>query len=98
MQLKPCNDPAAKQLFEVILKLQNIEECFAFFEDLCTAKEIESLSQRLLVAKMLQGGSTYLEIDAETGASTAIISRVKRCLYHGNGSYTEMLNRVGRYE
>lgn len=96
MQIKPCNDPAAKQLFEVILKLHNIEECFAFFEDLCTAKEIQSLSQRLQVAKMLQDGSTYLEIDVETGASTAIISRVKRCLHHGNGSYVEMLDRLCR--
>ncbi|MGG0815036.1 YerC/YecD family TrpR-related protein [Paenibacillus alvei] len=94
MCAKRSGDPAIEQLLEAIIKLQSIEECYDFFEDLTTPKELQALSQRLEVAKMLLKGSTYMEIEAETGASTAIISRVKRTLHFGNGSYRLMLGRL----
>lgn len=94
MQLKKLNDKSIDQLFEAILTLQNVEECYIFFEDLCTVNEIQSLSQRLEVARMLGNGSTYNQIEAETGASTATISRVKRCLNYGNDGYKLTLDRL----
>ncbi|UHA73134.1 YerC/YecD family TrpR-related protein [Paenibacillus sp. 481] len=94
MVLKKVDDANMEQLFDVMLMLENKEECYAFFEDLTTTKEIQTLSQRLQVAKMLLHGSTYLEIEVTTGASTAIISRIKRSLQHGNGSYKLMLERL----
>ena len=75
------------ELFEAILKLENIEECYAFFIDLCTVAELQSLSQRLSVAKLLKDKVTYNEIVQKTGASTATISRVKKCLDYGTGGY-----------
>ncbi|EPY09201.1 TrpR-related protein YerC/YecD [Paenibacillus sp. E194] len=94
MCAKRSGDPAIEQLLEAIIKLQSIEECYDFFEELTTPKELQALSQRLEVAKLLLNGNTYMEIEAETGASTAIISRVKRILHNGNGSYRLMLNRL----
>ncbi|MCM3340497.1 MULTISPECIES: YerC/YecD family TrpR-related protein [unclassified Paenibacillus] len=94
MHAKRSGDPTIEQLLGVIMKLRNMDECYGFFEDLATPKELQTLSQRLEVAKMLLNGSTYMEIEAETGASTAIISRVKRSLHHGNGSYRLMLSRL----
>ncbi|MFF2885576.1 MULTISPECIES: YerC/YecD family TrpR-related protein [Paenibacillus] len=96
MQLKKLNDKAIDQLFEAILTLKSVEECYVFFDDLCTVNEIQSLSQRLEVARMLGKGSTYNQIEAETGASTATISRVKRCLNYGNDGYKMTLERLGR--
>ena len=87
LQLKKLNDKAIDQLFEAVLTLKDVEECYVFFDDLCTVNEIQSLSQRLEVARMLRKGSTYNAIEAETGASTATISRVKRCLNYGNDGY-----------
>ncbi|WP_435925817.1 YerC/YecD family TrpR-related protein [Paenibacillus sp. DYY-L-2] len=78
------------------VELKNIEECYIFFDDLCTVNEIQSLSQRLEVARMLGKGNTYNQIEAETGASTATISRVKRCLNYGNDGYKMALDRLGR--
>lgn len=75
------------ELFEAILKLENVEECYAFFIDLCTVAELQSLSQRLSVAKLLKDKVTYNEIVQKTGASTATISRVKKCLDYGTGGY-----------
>lgn len=95
MQLKKLNDKSIDQLFEAILTLKNMEECYVFFDDLCTVNEIQSLSQRLEVARMLGKGSTYNQIEAETGASTATISRVKRCLNYGNDGYKLTLERLG---
>jgi TrpR-related protein YerC/YecD len=83
MQLKKLNDKSIDQLFEAILTLKSVEECYVFFDDLCTVNEIQSLSQRLEVARMLGKGNTYNQIETETGASTATISRVKRCLNDG---------------
>ncbi len=78
------------------MTLKDIEECYVFFDDLCTVNEIQSLSQRLEVARMLRKGNTYNQIEAETGASTATISRVKRCLNYGNDGYKMALERLGR--
>ena len=75
------------KLFEAILKLSTIEEARLFFEDICTIKELEAISQRLEVAKMLRAGSGYSEIIAKCGASTATISRVNKCLLYGKGGY-----------
>jgi|SRR5690606_11882863 TrpR-related protein YerC/YecD len=94
MQLKKLQDRTVDQLFEAILTLRTVEECYIFFDDLCTVNEIQSLSQRLEVARMLGKGYTYSQIEAETGASTATISRVKRCLNYGNDGYKMALERL----
>lgn len=94
LQLKKLNGKSVDQLFETILTLKSLEECYIFFDDLCTVNEIQSLSQRLEVARMLDKGCTYNQIEAETGASTATISRVKRCLSYGNDGYKMALARV----
>lgn len=80
------------ELFEAVLKLKNVDECYDFFVDLCTIAEIQSLSQRLAVAKLLKDKITYNEIVKETGASTATISRVKKCLEYGEGGYQLVLD------
>ncbi|EOS77624.1 MAG: YerC/YecD family TrpR-related protein [Lachnospiraceae bacterium] len=81
-------------LFEAILCLENKEECYSFFEDLCTVNELLSLSQRFEVASMLKNHKTYLEIAEETGASTATISRVNRSLNYGNDGYDLVFKRI----
>lgn len=73
--------------FEAVLKLKDVDECRKFFADVCTIKEIEALSQRVEVAKLLTEGKNYQEIIKQTGASTATISRVNRCLNYGTGGY-----------
>lgn len=82
------------RLFEAILSLENIDECYKFFEDICTVSELRSLAQRLEVAKMLEANQTYGEIASHTGASTATISRVKRCLNYGADGYKLVLRRL----
>ncbi len=81
-------------LFEAILNLQNLDECYAFFEDLCTVTEIKSISQRIVVAKMLRDKKVYSDIVAETGASTATISRVNRSLQYGCNGYEVVFKRM----
>ena len=81
----------AEALFEAILKLKTKEDCAKFFEDVCTMKEIEDLTQRLEVAAMLKAGKNYREISEATGASTATISRVNKCLMYGKGGYDSVL-------
>ena len=81
-------------LFEAILSLKNKEECYRFFEDLCTINEIKALEQRLQVAKMLKQGKTYNDIAHITGASTATISRVNRALNYGSEGYNLIFERV----
>ena len=83
------------ELFTAILTLENTEECYAFFEDICTINELLSLSQRFEVAKMLREHKTYLEIAEKTGASTATISRVNRSLNYGNDGYDMVFERIG---
>ncbi|MGE5653284.1 MAG: YerC/YecD family TrpR-related protein [Bacillota bacterium] len=87
-------DKDVDQLFRAILTLESIEECYRFFEDLCTINEIQSLAQRLEVARMLKVGYTYTHIEEKTGASTATISRVKRCLNYGADGYQTVLARL----
>ena len=81
-------------LFNSILTLENIDECYAFFEDICTIKELQSIAQRVLVAKMLTEGKVYSDIVTRTGASTATISRVNRSLTYGNDGYNIVFNRL----
>lgn len=86
--------PAVDELFDAILSLQSKEECYSFFEDLCTINELLSLSQRYEVASMLRDKKTYLEIAEKTGASTATISRVNRSLNYGNDGYELVFERL----
>ena len=81
-------------LIRAIVDIKNEEECKAFLEDLCTIKELQDISQRLSVAKMLDEGKNYQEISKATGASTATISRVKKCLVWGSGGYRTALERA----
>ena len=88
--------PAVDFLFDAILSLKNREECYTFFEDICTINELLSLSQRFEVARMLREKNTYTEISEKTGASTATISRVNRCLVYGNDGYAMVMDRLDR--
>jgi len=81
--------------FKAILQLKDMEECYRFFEDICTIKEIQSIAQRLEVAKLLRMNKTYNEIEAETRASTATISRINRSLNYGADGYDIVLDRLG---
>lgn len=85
-------------LFEAILTLKDKEECYTFFEDVCTINELLSISQRYEVAKLLREGQTYIDISNATGASTATISRVNRSLNYGNDGYDLVLERVHEKE
>ena len=87
---------AVDHLFDAILQLRDREECYIYFEDICTINEILSLSQRFEVATMLREKKTYHEIARETGASTATISRVNRSLIYGNEGYEMVLKRMGK--
>jgi TrpR-related protein YerC/YecD len=87
-------DDATDELFKAILLLKNIDECYNFFEDICTIPEIKALAQRLEVAKMLDEGKTYTDICEKTGASTATISRVNKCLNYGADGYKNVLERL----
>ncbi|MCI5568588.1 MAG: YerC/YecD family TrpR-related protein [Candidatus Alectryocaccobium sp.] len=91
---KTIHTEAVDHLFDAILSLKNKEECYAFFEDVCTINEILSISQRFEVAKMLREGFTYLEISEKTGASTATISRVNRSLIYGSDGYDIVFKRI----
>jgi TrpR-related protein YerC/YecD len=82
------------ELFTAILSLENVDECYRFFEDLATVPEIKSLAQRLQVAKMLLANDTYTAISKTTGASTATISRVKNSLFYGEDGYKLVLERL----
>jgi TrpR-related protein YerC/YecD len=93
---KKIKTKAVDHLFEAILTLENKEECYQFFEDLCTVNELLSISQRYEVAAMLKSKNTYLEIAERTGASTATISRVNRSLVYGNDGYEMVFARLGQ--
>ncbi|MEF9940536.1 MAG: YerC/YecD family TrpR-related protein [Clostridium sp.] len=95
---KKIKTDAVDHLFEAILALKNSEECYIFFEDVCTVNELLSLSQRYEVAKMLREKHTYLEIAEKTGASTATISRVNRSLNYGNDGYDMIFKRLDEQE
>ena len=81
-------------LFRGILKLQTVEDCYDFFEDLCTIAELRAMVHRFQVARMLDEGRIYSDIVQETGASTATISRVNKCLVYGSDGYRKMLDRL----
>lgn len=91
---KKIQTQAVDQLFDAVLSLKTKEECYNFFEDLCTVNELLSLSQRFEVASMLVEHKTYLEIAEKTGASTATISRVNRALNYGSDGYDLALSRM----
>ena len=95
---KKLRTEAVDHLFDAILSLENREECYTFFEDVCTVNELLSLSQRFEVAKMLREHRTYLDIAEKTGASTATISRVNRSLNYGNDGYDRVFERLGVLE
>ncbi len=82
------------KLFKAILLLKDVNECYDFFEDICTVNEIKSLAQRFEVAKLLKDGETYASIAKITGASTATISRVNRAFNYGTGGYKSILERI----
>ena len=92
--MKPNLTEENRSLFEAVLSLESIEECAAFFEDICTIKELQDLSQRLTVARMLNEGKKYQTIEETTGVSTATISRVNKCLNYGSGGYRTVLERL----
>ena len=95
---KKIRTEAVDHLFEAILCLKDKEECYTFFEDVCTINEILSLSQRFEVADMLRKKKTYMEISEETGASTATISRVNRSFIYGNDGYSIVFERMDKKE
>ena len=91
---KKLRTEGVDHLFDAILCLKDREECYTFFEDVCTVNELLSLSQRFEVAKMLRDQKTYLDIAEKTGASTATISRVNRSLNYGNDGYDMVFHRL----
>jgi TrpR-related protein YerC/YecD len=91
-------DKQTDRLFEGILLLETVEECYRFFEDLCTVSEVKSMAQRFQVATMLRAGNTYMEIYEKTGVSTATISRVNRSLAYGSDGYRLLLERLDDHQ
>lgn len=91
---KKLKDKNTDLFFDAILHLETIDECYDFFEDLCTVNELKSISQRIVVAKMLREKKVYSEIVDETGASTATVSRVNRSLQYGCGGYDLIFDRM----
>lgn len=94
MQIDKLRGKQLDQLFDAILSLKTKEECYQFFDDLATMNEINALGQRFQVAKLLTEGQTYSKIENETKASTATISRVRRCIDYGSGGYQLVLDRM----
>ncbi len=98
MEEKNLNNRQAKQLFEAILKLKDLDECERFFRDICTIKELEEMTSRFRIAQMLNEvkPKSYLEIAKEVGASTTTVTRVAHWLHHGMGGYQLILKRLAR--
>ncbi|MDI9490463.1 MAG: hypothetical protein GX145_03600 [Clostridiaceae bacterium] len=94
MQIDNLRDQDLDNLFNAILALEDLEECYQFFDDLCTANEIIALKQRFQVAILIRQGNTYSEIEKKTGASSATISRVRRALDYGSGGYSTIIDRL----
>lgn len=94
MQIDKLKGKELDDLFEGILQLESVEECYHFFDDLCTTNELVSLKQRFQVAKMIKEGYTYSKVQEETGASSATVSRVKRCLDYGSEGYHTIIDRM----
>ena len=89
---------ATDRLFETLLRLDSVEECYSLFEDLCTIKELQDMAQRLEVASLLDEGMKYQEVAARTGVSSATISRVNRCLLYGAGGYRQAIEKRKKAE
>ena len=89
------NNEAIEKFYEAILSLETIGECKLFFDDVCTIQELDSIAQRLEVARLLNQGKSYAEINQVTGASTATICRVSKCVNYGGGGYKTALDRIG---
>ena len=87
-----------EHLYEAILSLETMEECAAFFDDVCTIQELEALSQRFEVANLLHEGRNYVDINKLTGASTATICRVSKCLSYGDGGYETVIQKLEKAE
>jgi TrpR-related protein YerC/YecD len=98
LQIDKLRGKQLDQLFDAMLSLKSREECYRFFDDIATMSEIHSISQRLQVAKMLMEGYTYSVIEQETKASTATISRVRRCIKYGSDGYEMVLGRITKDE
>ena len=88
------HNPSVDKLFSAILNLESHEDCYRFFEDICTIKELQDISQRLEIALLLSEGKSYQEIAAAVGASTATICRVSKCLNYGDGGYATAIERL----
>ena len=93
--MSKLRNPDTNLLFEGILKLQTVEECYRFFTDICTIKELQAMTQRLQVARQLYEGRNYNEVYSGTGVSSATICRVNKCLNYGDGGYRMVLDRLG---
>ena len=92
--MSKLQNPETDELFRAILALETVEECYRFFEDVSTIKELQDLSQRFAVARMLTEGRIYSDVQRETGASTATISRVNKALNYGSDGYTLIFERL----
>ena len=92
--MSKLRNPDTDLLFEGILKLSSVEECYRFFTDICTIKELQAMTQRLQVAKQLSEGRNYNEVCRDTGVSSATICRVNKCLNYGDGGYKTVLDRL----
>lgn len=92
--MKNINTDSLNNLFRAILELKTVDECYSFFEDLCTISELKSMSQRMEVALMLRDKRVYTDIAEKTGASTATISRVNRCINYGQDGYNLVIDRL----
>ena len=92
--MKSLHNHETDLLFEAILSLENVEDCYLFFEDICTIKELQAITQRFQVAVQLDAERNYLAVSEDTGASSATISRVNKCLLYGSGGYRTALDRL----
>lgn len=97
MNKRLCN-PLNEQLFEAIKNIETLEECYNFFEDVCSLSEIQSMAQRFEIAKLIDEGYIYEDIIEKTGASTTTISRIKRCLLYGAQGYRVALDNLKNKE
>ena len=92
--MEKTDEKAARQFYSAVLRLRTEDECRAFFDDVCTIKELQDLVQRFQVAVLLDQGMNYLEISRQTSVSSATISRVNRCLVYGDGGYRTVIDRM----
>lgn len=92
--MKNLHNPSVDRLFQTFLNLETIEECYDYFADICTIKEIEDMSQRLDTAILLSQGLSYQKISEQVNVSTATIGRVSRCLNYGDGGYRRAIDKL----